>query len=110
LAADGQQGYDILTSDNVRIQVKARRRSPRSKPSHNGWIYRLDDCVFDRVATVLVDADFTVIEADLLTCDAVRKVAGFNQRVGAHRLPLIKPHMRDDPGVEPFELAGALSR
>lgn len=100
-----QQGYDVLTPDGVRIQVKARRRSPRSKPSHYGWMHKLDDREFDKVACVLFAADFTVVEADLLTWDAAKKFAKSNERVGAHRLPLIKPFMRDDDGVEPLALA-----
>jgi hypothetical protein len=104
-----QQGYDVLTADDVRIQVKARRRSPRSKPSHYGWIRQLDAQEFDKVAAVLFAADFTVIRADLLTWDAVKKFANSNERVGAHRLPLIKAHMREHPGVEPLDLS-ALQR
>ena len=102
-----QLGYDVLTPDGLKIQVKARRRSPRSHPSHYGWMHNLDDREFDALAAVLFDADFSVIKADLLSWEAVKRLAHYNARVGAHRIPLIRPAMRERPGVTPLELRAA---
>ena len=99
-----QLGYDVLTPEGVRIQVKARRRSPRSHPSHYGWMHNLEEHEFDALAAVLFDADFSVIEADLITWDAIKTLARYNERVGAHRIPLIRPAMREQPGFEPLKL------
>lgn len=35
-----QQGYDLLTTDGTRVQVKARRRTPRTKPRRMGGCRR----------------------------------------------------------------------
>jgi hypothetical protein len=99
-----QAGYDVLTNDGVRIQVKARRRAARSQPRYYGWIRNLDAREFDMLALVLFGADFEVIDADLLDWDAITKFARYNERVGAHRLPIVTPRMREHSGVSPFQL------
>ncbi len=99
-----QQGYDLLTADETRVQVKARRRTPRTKPPAYGWMQKLESREFDRLAAVLFSADFTVAAADLLTWEAVWEFAKWNERVGAHRLPLLTPKMREHPGVEVLKL------
>ncbi len=64
----------------------------------------LESREFDRLAAVLFNADFTVAAADLLTWDAVWEFAKWNERVGAHRLSLVTPARRADPGVQALEL------
>jgi hypothetical protein len=99
-----QLGYDVLTPAEVRVQVKARRRGLRSKPTHYGWIHNLDDREFDKLAAVLFDANFRVLDADLLSWDAVNAFAKYNARVGAHRIRLVNAEMRLHPGVRRLEL------
>lgn len=99
-----QTGYDVLTVEGLRIQVKARRLGAGTRPPYYGWIRKLEQREFDKLAAVLFNADFTVSEADLVSWEAVETLARYNDRVGAHRLPLVTPMMRAHPGVEPLNL------
>ena len=58
-------GYDLVTDDKRRVQVKSRRFGPGSKPSHFGEFAEFEDERFDDLAAVLFEADFTVREAYL---------------------------------------------
>jgi hypothetical protein len=56
------KGYDVFV-DGVRYQVKGRRTTPRSKPSHYSPIRNIDAHEFDFVLAVHLDEDFEVTDA-----------------------------------------------
>lgn len=58
-------GFDLLTKDGARVQVKSRRYAPPSKPSHFGEASEFEDERFDELAAVLFEEDFTVRAAFL---------------------------------------------
>jgi hypothetical protein len=64
-------GYDLVTPENRRVQVKSRRYGPGSKPSHFGEFAEFEDERFDDFAGVLFEADFTVRSAYLAPYDWV---------------------------------------
>lgn len=63
LETNSTAGYDLCLSDGTRMQVKARRRTLRSKPSHYGLIRKLDEDPFDDLVAVNFNEEFTVESA-----------------------------------------------
>lgn len=61
--ANSTAGYDLCLTDGTRIQVKSRRRTPRSKPSHYGLIRKLDKDPFDDLVAVNLNEEFAVESA-----------------------------------------------
>jgi hypothetical protein len=53
-------GYDLLTSEDRKVQVKSRRYGPGSKPTHFGEFSGFEGERFDDFVGVLLEADFTV--------------------------------------------------
>jgi hypothetical protein len=53
-------GYDLVTPEGRKVQVKSRRYGPGSKPSHFGEFAEFEDRRFDDFVGVLFEADFTV--------------------------------------------------
>jgi hypothetical protein len=58
-------GYDLVTREKRRVQVKSRRYGPGSKPSHFGEFAEFADERFDDFVGVLFEADFSVRAAYL---------------------------------------------
>jgi hypothetical protein len=58
-------GYDLVTEEGRKVQVKSRRYGPGSKPSHFGEFAEFLDARFDDFVGVLFEADFTVRAAYL---------------------------------------------
>jgi Family of unknown function (DUF6998) len=59
--SNSKAGYDVLTERGVRIQVKGRRTTPLSRPSHYSAVRGLPDKPFDLLVAVL-DEDFQLTE------------------------------------------------
>lgn len=53
-------GYDLVTKDKHRIQVKARRYSADSRPSHFGEFSKFPEARFDDLVVVLFEDDLRV--------------------------------------------------
>lgn len=66
-------GYDLVTKQERRVQVKSRRYGPGSNPTHFGDISNFEKEGFDDFVGVLFEADFTVRCAYLATYDWVAK-------------------------------------
>jgi hypothetical protein len=94
-------GYDLITPEGRKVQVKSRRFGPGSKPSHFGEFAEFDDERFDDFVGVLFEADFTVRGAYLApyawVADHVKKVKD------KHRLT-IKAVLDDAESLERLEL------
>ncbi len=94
-------GYDLVTEDERRVQVKSRRFVPGSKPGHFGEFAEFEDERFDDLVVVLFEADFTVREAYLApyawVAERVKKVKD------KHRLT-IKAVLDEKENLEALEL------
>jgi hypothetical protein len=102
--ANSVAGYDLVTSEGVRVQVKGRRFTTRSKPSHFSAIRNLEAREFDVLVALLLNEDFTVREAWSVTWEAVKRHAKFAPHVNAWRFPVIRGKLLDDPGITRLEL------
>lgn len=102
--ANSTAGYDLRLSDGTRVQVKGRRRTRRSKPSHYGLIRKLDQGPFDVLVVVNLDEEFAVESAFRMPIDVVRELAGFSTHTNAWRLPIIQGSRAAHPGVEQITL------
>jgi hypothetical protein len=105
LAPASTRGYDLVTNDGTRVQVKGRRWTARSKPSHYSLIRNLDAHEFDLLVAVHLDEDFTVSESWSVPWETVRRYARFNERVSGWRLPIIKGKLSQDATVTSLRLA-----
>jgi hypothetical protein len=94
-------GFDLVTMDNRRVQVKSRRFGPGSKPSHFGEFAEFEDERFDDLAVVLFEADFAVRESYLAPYAWVaKKVKPVKEK---HRLT-IKAVMDDADNLQSLDL------
>jgi hypothetical protein len=103
-AANSTAGYDLYLSDGTRVQVKGRRCTAHSKPSHYGLMRRLDEDPFDLLVVVNLDEKFAVESAYRMPISVVRELARFSSHTNAWRLPVIRGSRADLPGVEQIEL------
>lgn len=106
---NSQKGYDVV-ADGVEYQVKCRRWTSRSKPSHYSVIRDIDKHPFDFLIAVHFDEEFQPTEAWKVSFDAVKQLARPYPHVNGVRLGIIRGDMTSAPGVEPFDLASASKR
>jgi hypothetical protein len=106
LERNSTAGYDVCLPDGTRIQVKGRRRTLRSKPSHYGAIRNLDQDSFDDLVVVLFDEEFAVESCYRLSIDVVRRLSRYSAHTNAWRLPILKGALLEESGVHQVRLAG----
>ena len=103
LVANSTAGYDLLTKDGQRVQVKGRRLTPKSRPSHFSPLRGLDDGRhFDVLIAVLLEEDFQVAGAWQATWATVQSVARWRKRLNGHLLYLTD--VQKDPRFERLAL------
>lgn len=105
LQPNSTKGYDLCLSDGSRIQVKGRRRTLRSKPSHYGQMRNLDKDPFDDLVVVLFDEEFEVESCHRLSIAVVLRLSRYSAHTNAWRLPLIKGSRAEEDGVRPISLS-----
>lgn len=88
LVGNSMAGYDALDSENRRYEIKARRQTPLSKPTHFSAIRGLPEQHFDFLIAVLFSEDFSVSRAALLPFAAVQRLARFRKHVNGSYLYL----------------------
>jgi hypothetical protein len=108
LASNSTAGYDLCLQDGTKVQVKGRRRTLRSNPSHFGAIRKLDEDPFQLLIVVLFDEEFMVESCYQLSIDAVRSLSKYSEHTNSWRLPIIKGERAEHPGVEPLDLGPQL--
>lgn len=99
LAPNSNAGHDLRQRGGTRVQVMARRRPPRSKPSHYGLMRKLDREPFDVLVAVLFDEEFRVESAFRMPIGIVRELSTFSEHTNAWRLPIIRGDRVRHPGV-----------
>lgn len=85
-APNSATGYDALSPEGRRYQIKARRLSGHRPSRQLGAIRDLEKGLFDDLIAILFDASYRVIEAYLLPHSVVVAYAEFRQRTNSYRL------------------------
>lgn len=104
LETNSNAGYDLQLPDGKKVQIKGRRRTTRSKPSHYGLIRKLDKKPFDVLVVVNFGEEFEVESAFQMPIKVVRKLARYSAHTNAWRLPIIKGSRAEFPGIEKIKL------
>lgn len=102
---NSRAGYDVLTPDKRRVQVKGRRTTPTSKPTHYSFIRDLPAKPFDELVAVHLDENFEVTAAYRMSWETVSRLSTYIERVNGWRLPLIRGPLASVDGVEPIDLS-----
>ena len=90
LAGNSSIGYDAVSDDGIRYQVKSRRLTPRNPSRQLSAVRGLEPTgdPFDFLVGILFTADFVVQRAALVPVAVVRQLAVRNDYVNAWRLML----------------------
>lgn len=88
LAEKSTAGFDARDSDGLRYEIKARRQTPTSKPTHFSAIRGIESQHFDRLVVLLFGEDYSVVRASLLLFQAVKRLARFRPHVNGSLLYL----------------------
>lgn len=101
LAGNSSIGYDAVSDDGIRYQVKSRRLTPRNPSRQLSAIRGLEPGAdpFDFLVAILFTADFVVLRAALVPVAVVRQLAVRNEYVNAWRL-ILRDSVWAIPGVE----------
>ncbi|MGY8810561.1 MAG: DUF6998 domain-containing protein [Pseudomonadales bacterium] len=99
LQANSKAGYDGVTKDGVRIQIKGRRVTPTNNSRQLSAIRKYAEGDFDALAAVIYDEHFNIIEALLIPHAVVGDYARFSKHVNAHIL-ILKGPILSDPRVQ----------
>lgn len=101
LAGNSSIGYDAVSDDGIRYQVKSRRLTPRNPSRQLSAIRGLEpgSDPFDFLVGILFTADFVVLRAALVPVAVVRQLAVRNDYVNAWRL-ILRDSVWTTPGVK----------
>ncbi len=95
LQANSKAGYDGVSKDGVRIQIKGRRVTPTNNSRKLSVIRKYAEKGFDALAAVIYDEHFNIIEALLIPHEIVGEYAAYREHVNAHILILKGPILGD---------------
>ena len=95
LAQNSKSGYDGITNDGLKIQIKGRRITPSNNSRQLSAIRKYDDNDFDELAAVIYDENFNILEAVLIPHDVIGEYANYREHVNAHILILKGPVLKD---------------
>ena len=96
---NSSKGFDVLTSDGVRIEVKTRWMAEPDDSRQLGSIRNLDRGLFDQLAAILLSEDFGVQEAYLIPHRTIVKLARYVRHTNSMRI-VLTPAICADPEVE----------
>ena len=99
LQSNSKAGYDGVSKDGTRVQIKARRITPDNKSRQLGAIRNYAGKDFDVLAAVIFNEDFDVIDALLIPHDVVGEYANYREHVNAHIL-VLKGKILSDPRLK----------
>lgn len=104
LQANSKTGYDGVSKDGVRIQIKGRRVTPTNNSRQLSAIRKYVEKDFDALAAVIYDEHFNIIEALLIPHEVVGEYASYCEHVNAHIL-ILKGPILSDPRVQSIKQA-----
>lgn len=88
LEENSRAGYDAISPELGRIQIKCRRITPRNPSRLLGSFRKLEKDPFDMLAAVLLDENYSIRRAALIPIDVVKNHASFNDHTNGHRFHL----------------------
>ena len=71
LQANSKAGYDGISKDGLRVQIKGRRVTPKNNSRQLSAIRKYAEKDFDALAAVIYDEHFKIIEALLIPHEVV---------------------------------------
>lgn len=89
---------DALDAEGIRYQIKCRRLAKPTGSRQLGFIRRLPDRPFDRLAAVLLDRKFRVTRAAIIPYEVVQPRAAYVDSVKAWKF-ILRDGVWDLPGV-----------
>ena len=95
LARNSEIGYDAISKRGIRFQIKSRRITAKNKSRQLSAIRKLNEKDFDKLAAVIFDEDFNVIDAVLMPHEVVEEYSVYKEHVNAHILHLKGPILYD---------------
>lgn len=98
---------DAIDAEGMRYQIKCRRLETSAGSRQLGFIRRLPDRPFDKLAAVLLDGKFRVLRAAIIPYDIVEPRASYVDSVKAWRF-MLKDSVWDIEGV--MDVTAALKR
>jgi len=99
LQANSKTGYDGISKNGLRVQIKGRRITPENKSRQLSAIRKYDEKDFDELAAVIFNEHFEVIDAVLIPHEVVGEYASYREHVNAHIL-ILKGPILNDPRVK----------
>ena len=99
-----QAGWDVLTQDGERLQVRGMRQTATNRRTRLGVIRGSN---YDALVVVVLDEDYRVAEVLRLERETVEELFMHNDYVNA-RQPYVTRALRTYPGVHVLELSDAL--
>lgn len=84
LETNSRTGFDATDAKGQRYEIKARRSTRTSRPTHLSALRGLHLRHFDRLVAVLFDEDFSVSRAVVLPFEAAQTLAVHRAHVNAH--------------------------
>lgn len=82
------KGFDAISEDGSKYEVKARRHTRRSRPTRFSAIRGLDEGHFDYLVAVLFEERFLVHRGSVLPRDYVAQKAFWQEHVNGWILPI----------------------
>ncbi|RTQ99845.1 DUF6998 domain-containing protein [Halomonas nitroreducens] len=99
LQSNSKAGYDAISKDGVRFQIKGRRVTSKNSSRQLSAIRKYVEKDFDVLAAVIYDEDFNVIDALLIPHEVIGEYASYRKHVNAHVL-VLKGSILSDPRVQ----------
>ncbi len=99
LANCSKTGYDGISKNNIKYQIKARRNHTSNESRQLNVIRKFNENSFDFLIAVLFNKDFTIKEAYKLAHDTIPKYAKYSNHQNGY-LPILPRNIASDPDVE----------
>ena len=96
LSGNSNSGYDAITKDGKKIQIKGRRITPKSRSRQLSVIRKFAEGDFDDLAAVIFDESYNIIDALLIPHHVIGEYASYRKYVNGHILILQGPILNDN--------------
>lgn len=104
LESNSKAGYDAVSKDRRRIQIKGRRYTRYNNSRQLSAIRKLDSADFDDLIAVIYDEDFNLDGAYRVPHHVVKRYAVYRSHSNAHILLMQGPVLADPEVVELTEV------